>query len=217
VVTTEIANQHSLRCSGPTPRSSQESDLRGFELPLEFAVQMTTNAHRESYEERPQFPLPERLDCHGAADCRHTTINAKITIATIPTIRVTPDSKTTAPLTAMNKQEGMNTVIQPSGPCFVPFRVYPPKQNIGSPDQQKHVVESQACAEFPANLLFGLSRCTLNRIRVASSDACREMRPSHEPSLRYCRLPSSDAADFSTFGPGIPPAAGQRRLCVADQ
>jgi hypothetical protein len=79
--------------------------MRGFELPSEFAVEMTTNAHRESDEEGPRFPMSERLDCHGAANCRHNTINAKITIATILPIRVTPDSKTTAPLNAMRNRK----------------------------------------------------------------------------------------------------------------
>lgn len=60
-------------------------------MPSEFAVKMTTNAHRESYEEGPRFPMSKRHDCHGAANCRHNTINAKITIAKIPPIRVTPD------------------------------------------------------------------------------------------------------------------------------
>lgn len=110
----------------------------------------------------------------------------------------------------------MNSVIQPRGPCFVPLRVYPPKQNVRSPDEQKLVVELQACAEFSANQLFGLSRCTLNRIRVAP--VMRVVKCGHHMS-HHC-----ETADCPHRTQQISPtsavASRQRQAnydCVADQ
>jgi hypothetical protein len=45
VVTTGVIKRRWLNCSGPTRRSSQQFDLRGFELPSDCVVKLITSAH----------------------------------------------------------------------------------------------------------------------------------------------------------------------------
>ncbi len=45
VVTTDVANESSLRYSGPTRRGSQQVDLRGFELLSDCVVELIARAY----------------------------------------------------------------------------------------------------------------------------------------------------------------------------